>query len=137
MENENDPSVTPNPDGTFTLRSSSAVVVLSLKQVDELIHQLGKARSTHPDEVGHNPPWGDALQQVPLRHPTEHPRIWHGQSPPFADGGAMLGFRHPGLGWLPFLLGKDQALDLGHELIRRVSSGVVPTNGRAGLDQAS
>src|SRR5688572_29476614 len=66
-----------------------------VEHIDALIHVLGEIRAEMTPAVPDEPPQQEAgFLHAPRYHTALHP----------FSGGSLIQFRHPSLGWLPFLL---------------------------------
>jgi hypothetical protein len=88
-----------------------AHVRLDAPSVDQLIQDLGKHRATLRDEVPRQLDPGSRLQGIydpAWRVPSDsHP------------AGRIIAFRHPGLGWLSFVLPENEAAAIADWLTKR------------------
>lgn len=82
--------------------------VLATSDVDELIAALWRARRTMQPAIPATYPKGEteAVMSPLVAMPSHH-----------ADPVKGLGIRHPGLGWLIFVLDTTQAVQLGRYLL--------------------
>jgi hypothetical protein len=64
------------------------------EHIDALMHLLGQIREEMAPAVPDEPP-----QEIPFLHAPRYRTALHEFS-----GGSLIQFRHPSLGWLPFLL---------------------------------
>jgi len=66
----------------------------SVEHIDALMHVLGEIRAEMTPAVPEEPP-----RSIPFLHAPRYHTCLHEFS-----GGSLIEFRHPSLGWLPFLL---------------------------------
>ena len=78
------------------------------EHVDALMHALAEIREEMNPAVSQEPP------QLPELQPLHDPR-YAAELHQFS-GGTLLSFRHPSLGWLPFLLPSRQRRTLAESL---------------------
>ena len=74
------------------------------EHIDALMHALAEIREEMKPAIAEEPP---RLQELEALH---DPRV-ASELHPFS-GGTLLSFRHPSLGWLPFLLPSRQRISL-------------------------
>lgn len=79
-------------------------------QLDTFIQALASAR------IGMSEPVPTALEPNPRLSTTEHPNFWVFDPD---SSGQMLALRHPGFGWLGFLLAPDRADEIAGFLAKR------------------
>jgi hypothetical protein len=85
-------------------------IELDASTLDSFIQQLGKLRSGMTEQVS---PTLDPFSRVE----TEYNPAWRVPDTHNAGNpGAMLCLRHPGFGWLGFLLDRERALQVSHAL---------------------
>ena len=95
----------------FLGRNEGLAVELTTEEIDDLIRQLGDIRS------GMLPPIADQPPSFPLRY-YPNPK-WETISRPHVSvPGAMFLVRHPGLGWLYFVLPDHEERNLGAWLLK-------------------
>src|SRR5690348_4324741 len=78
------------------------------EHIDALMHALAEIREEMNPAVSQEPP---RLQEVQPLHDPRYASELH----PFS-GGTLISFRHPSLGWLPFLLPSRQRRTLVESL---------------------
>ena len=84
---------------------------LDAGSLEQHIHDLGKHRAALNDQVSRELDPGSRLQAI-------YDPVWRTDAVHSADqAGIMLALRHPGLGWLSFLLPHDEAANLGQWLL--------------------
>ena len=90
-------------------KSPVRTVKLTAADIDQLIARLVQFRAMMTPEIERTPP--DPVTTRPLIDPMWALRI------PAADRDKLLMLRHPGLGWLMFLLPPREAAKLAHALL--------------------
>lgn len=94
---------------TIKYVNGDASFPLAAETIDQLIAALASMRENMLPPVRQaDPQPGEKVQAI------VDPRFW--VSPEPFVGGALIQFRHPGLGWLPFVL-PLQSLRVAHELV--------------------
>ena len=76
------------------------------EHIDALMQVLAQIREEMSPPVADDPP---QLQEAQALHDPRYRTTLHEFS-----GGTLLSFRHPSLGWLPFLLPSQQRLRIAH-----------------------
>jgi hypothetical protein len=91
-------------------------IELKADELDEILAVLGEARAVLHDGVSYDPPDIRNARELVILNPT-----WR-TAPPLhqALNGIILRLRHPGFGWLTFLIPYGEARSLGDWLIRAV-----------------
>jgi hypothetical protein len=108
------------------LRDGKAANEISLRpaQLDLIIAKLGEARAVMSEQVPPQPPQDAGTRELAVIDP-----IWR-TDPPLHAGldGVVLRLRHPGFGWVTFILPHNEAVSLGKWLCEyeeaRAKSGV-------------
>jgi hypothetical protein len=92
--------------------ASSNEITLSASQLDELIFVLGTARAKMAEQLPTEP-----LTEALTREAVVIDPIWRTNFPPHQSlDGLLLRMRHPGLGWLTFLLPHHECMALAEWL---------------------
>jgi hypothetical protein len=85
-----------------------AVLKLDVTEVDKMIEMLGMMRSSMQPEVPKDFPFGQKVSAVPDPHWRSEPDLLRGHS--------LLHLRHPGFGWLHYLMPPQEAKRLAEIL---------------------
>lgn len=89
--------IIPTPDNTeITVKVGGAVEQMNTLRLDAFIQELARVRAHLAPPVPNDVPLGQPVEAV------ADPRYWTELEA--TTGGTLLMFRHPGLGWVPFLL---------------------------------
>jgi hypothetical protein len=94
----------------------STQIELLASELDAILAVLGEARAVMRDTVPHDPPEVRSARELMVPDP-----IWRADPPIHqALNGIILRLRHPGFGWLTFLLPYQEAHNLGNWLLKAV-----------------
>jgi hypothetical protein len=107
---------------SVTLRFSAPLgaeneIAVNTAQLDELIFTLAAARAKMAEPVPAEPLTGPLKREAVIIDP-----VWRTNFPPHPSlNGLMLRLRHPGYGWLTFLLPHHECISLGEWLSKNAS----------------
>jgi hypothetical protein len=96
----------------FANKQPATTIALNVRELEALIVQLGEARARLEEPVGFQPPQpepGQPMRDIMVLNPT-----WRTEPPVHPNlNGITLRIRHPGFGWLTFLLPWHEVKNLG------------------------
>jgi hypothetical protein len=101
----------------YVNKQPATAITLNVHELEGLIAQLGEARANLAEPIAYEPPQpkpGLPMRDVMVLNPT-----WRTEPPVHPNlNGITLRMRHPGFGWLTFLLPWHEVKNLGEWLIK-------------------
>ena len=95
-----------NADATFTIVTDGPSTTGTVEDLEGLIRALTHLRSMHPKPVPIDPPWLNPTAVHVSVESVENPRFWVHRTA--MEDGALLSLRHPGHGWLSFVIPEQE-----------------------------
>jgi hypothetical protein len=109
-----------NEDSTFTIVTDGPSTTGTVEDLDALISALAQLRSMHPKPVSIDPPWLNPTSTHVSVESVDNPRFWVHRTA--MQDGAMLSLRHPGHGWLSFVIPEHELKSMTDLLQRQLDA---------------